>query len=141
MLITGGDGYQITGNFFDRAGTCGIALRKSTIGCTQITITGNFVKRSGKQAAPESHDSAQILMDGCQGVTCIGNSIQAGRDDGGQGVWSPSYGIVYQGLRNCVIRDNVLHDGAFKQLMLDLGGHGEGVIVSDNPGRLFANKR
>ena len=27
ILITGGDGYQITGNFFDRAGTCGIALR------------------------------------------------------------------------------------------------------------------
>jgi hypothetical protein len=140
MLITGGDGYQITGNFFDRAGTCGIALRKSNVGCTQVTITGNFIKRSGKYANPESHDSAQILMDGCQGVTCVGNSIQSGRDDGAQGVWSPSYGIVYQGLRNCVVRDNVLHDGALKQLMLDLGGHGEGVIVSDNPGRLFANK-
>ena len=34
MLITGGDGYQITGNFFDRAGTVGIALRKSSRGCT-----------------------------------------------------------------------------------------------------------
>jgi hypothetical protein len=137
----GGDGYQITGNFFDRAGTCGIALRKSTRGCVQITITGNFIKRSGKLAAAGSHDSAQIFMDSSQGVTCIGNSIQSGRDDGNEGVWSPSFGIVYQGLRNCVIRDNVLHDGALTQLMVDLGGQQEGVIVGDNPGRLFAVKR
>jgi hypothetical protein len=141
MLIMGGDGYQITGNFFDRAGTCGIALRKSTRGCVQITITGNFIKRSGKLAAAGSHDSAQIFMDSSQGVTCIGNSIQSGRDDENEGVWSPSFGIVYQGLRNCVIRDNVLHDGALTQLMVDLGGQQEGVIVGDNPGRLFAVKR
>jgi hypothetical protein len=140
MLITGGDGYQITGNFFDRAGTVGIALRKSSRGCVQITITGNFIKRSGKLAATDTHDSAQILMDGAEGVTCIGNSIQAGRDDGNTGIWSPSYGIIYQGLRNCVIRDNVLHDGALKQLLLDLGGQQEGVIVGDNPGRLLAVK-
>jgi hypothetical protein len=139
MLITGGDGYQITGNFFDRAGTCGIALRKGRGPCTQISITGNFIKRSGKLAGPKSHDSAQILLDGAEGVTCLGNCIQAGRDDGGKGVWSPSYGIVYQGLRNCVVRDNVLHDGAMEQLVLDLGGHGEGVVFGENPGRLFTD--
>jgi hypothetical protein len=48
---------------------------------------------------------------------------------------------VYQGLKNCVIRENVMHDGALKQLMLDLGGQSEGVVVSDNPGRLLAVKR
>jgi hypothetical protein len=138
MLITGADGYQITGNFFDRAGTCGIALRKGGSACSQITITGNFIKRSGKLAPADSHGSSQIFMDGCQGVTCVGNCIWSGRDDGGAGTYTPSYGIVYQGLRNCVIRDNVLHDGALKQLLLDLGGHDDGVIVSDNPGRLFA---
>jgi hypothetical protein len=79
-------------------------------------------------------------MDGAEGVTCIGNCIQAGRDDGNEGVWSPSFGIVYQGLRNCVIRDNVLHDGALTQLLADLGGQQEGVIVGDNPGRLSAVK-
>ena len=140
MVVTGGDGYQITGNFFDRAGTVGIALRKSSRGCTQVTITGNFIKRSGKLAAPETHDSSHILLEGCTGVTCIGNSIQSGRDDGNAGIWSPSYGIIYQGLQNCVVRDNVLHDGAMKQLMLDLGGHAEGVVVGDNPGRLFMPK-
>jgi hypothetical protein len=138
LLVTGADGYQITGNFFDRAGTCGIALRRGRAPCTQITITGNFIKRSGKLARPGAHESSQIFLDGCQGVTCVGNSLWSGRDDGDAGIYTPSYGIIYQGLRNCVIRDNVLHDGALTGLLLDLGGHGEGVLVGDNPGRLFA---
>ena len=33
ILVTGGDGYQITGNFLDRAGTCGIALRNGRQPC------------------------------------------------------------------------------------------------------------
>jgi hypothetical protein len=139
FVIMGGDGYQITGNFFDRAGTCGIALRKGNHGRgpTQITITGNFFKRSGKVANPDSYESSQIYIEGATGVTCVGNSLWSGRDDGNEGVWSPSYGIVYQGLENCVIRNNTLHDGALRQLMVDLGGHGEGVSVGENPGKLF----
>ena len=137
MLVTGGDGYQITGNFFDRAGTCGIALRRGKAPCTQVTITGNFIKRSGKLARDGSHDSSQILLDGCQGVTCVGNSIRSGRDDGERGPTRPLRHHL-PGPPNCVIRDNVLHDGALQELLLDLGGHGEGVIVSDNPGRVFA---
>jgi hypothetical protein len=139
FVIAGGDGYQITGNFLDRAGTCGIALRRGNHdrGPSQVTITGNFIKRSGKVANPDSYDSSQVYMEGATGVTCVGNSIWSGRDDGNEGVWSPSYGIVYQGLENCVIRNNTLHDGALRQLMADLGGHGEGVSVGENPGRLF----
>ena len=60
----------------------------------------------------------------------------AGRDDGNKGVVSPSFGIVYGGLENCVITNNVLHDGALQELLLDLGGNQAGVIVRDNPGRL-----
>jgi hypothetical protein len=143
FVIAGGDGYQITGNFFDRAGTCGIALRRGNNGRgpTQVTITGNFIKRSGKLADAESHDSAQIFIEGATGVTCTGNTIWYGRDDGGEGKWTPSYGIIYQGLENCVIRNNVLHDGALRQLLVDLGGHGEGVSVGENPGRLFVVPR
>jgi hypothetical protein len=54
MLVTGGDGYQITGNFFDRAGTFGIALRRGKSPCTQFTLTGNYIKRSGKLAGREA---------------------------------------------------------------------------------------
>jgi hypothetical protein len=133
VLIVGGDGYNITGNFFDRAGTCGLAL----LGGEQMTISGNFVKRSGKNAAPDSHeDSCQIRLERVRGITCTTNNLQVGRDDNGRGVWSPAYGIVYKQLQHCVISHNVLRDGALKELMVDLGGHGEGAIVSDNPGCL-----
>jgi hypothetical protein len=71
----------------------------------------------------------------------IGNNLQAGRDDGGAGKFSPSYGIVYKALHNCVISNNVLHNGALRQLFLDQGEHGEGVVVRDNPGCLFEVKR
>jgi len=146
FVVVGGDGYQITGNFFDRAGTVGIALRKNPQSaswnkgpCTQFSITGNFVKRSGKFAGADSgnHESAQILLEGSSGVACTGNVLESGQDDGNKGLWSPAEGIVCQNLENCVIANNVLHRGALRQLLVDLGGHGEGVVVKDNPGSLF----
>jgi hypothetical protein len=147
MLITGGDGYQITGNFFDRAGTVGIGLRKNPQSeswnkgpCTQFSIAGNFIKRSGRFAKAGTPDSAQILLDHSTGVTCTGNTLQAGRDDGNKGVWSPSYGIVVQGLENCVVANNVLHDGALDRLIVDNGGHHDGAVIQNNPGRLFTPK-
>jgi hypothetical protein len=147
FVVIGGDGYQITGNFFDRAGTVGIALRHNPQSeswnkgpCTQFSITGNFVKRSGKNAKPGMPESAQILLDGSTGVTCIGNTLEAGQNDGNKGVWSPSYGIIVQGLENCVVSNNVLHDGALQQLLVDKGGHKEGVLIKDNVGRLRAAK-
>jgi hypothetical protein len=133
VLIVGGDGYNITGNFFDRAGTCGLAVLDGK----QMSITGNFFKRSGKIAIPGTYDSSQIRLERTRGITCCGNNLQVGRDDDGRGVWSPSYGIVYRESQNCVISNNVLDNGALQQLMVDLGGHSEGSIVKDNPGSLL----
>jgi hypothetical protein len=132
VLIVGGDGYNITGNFFDRAGTRGLSI----VGCEQMTISGNFVKRSGKNASPDTHDSCQIYLEKSRGITCTTNNLQVGRDDNGEGAWSPAYGIVYKALENCIVTNNVLHDGALNELLLDLGGHSEGTIIKDNPGRL-----
>jgi len=137
IVITEGDGYQITGNFLDRAGTCGLALRNRHGTCSQVTITGNYLKRSGKRADPASYESCQILIEGAKGVTCVGNNLQAGRDDNGRGVWSPSFGIVCKNLQNCVIANNVLDEAALRELIVDQGGHGEGVVLRDNPGSLF----
>ncbi len=136
FVIAGGDGYQITGNFFDRAGTVGIALRKNSRSCVQVAITGNFIKRSGKMAKADTHESAQVVMEGGAGITFTGNVLQSGRDDGNAGVWSPANGIVYGGLKDCVVANNTLFEGALRELMVDLGGHGEGVVVKDNPGRV-----
>jgi hypothetical protein len=102
----------------------------------QVAITGNFIKRSGKMAKGETHESAQVVMEGGAGITFTGNVLQAGRDDGNAGVWSPANGIVYGGLKDCVIANNTLFEGALRGLMVDMGGHGEGVVVRDNPGSL-----
>jgi len=137
ILIVGGHGYNITGNFLDRNGTCGILLvagHGET--CSQMAITGNYLHISGKNAAAGTYDSSQIRMENAQGVSCVGNALHIGRDDE-KGTWSPSYGIVYKQLANCVIANNVLHQGAIKDLLVDLGGHGEGLVVKDNPGSLF----
>jgi hypothetical protein len=141
MVIAGGDGYNITGNFFDRSGGCALVLRNGAHGpCQQMSVTGNFFKRSGKSAKPDTYDSAQIRLEGARGVTLSGNNLQIGRDDGGGGQLSPSYGIVYRDLKHCVISNNVLHEGAVKQLMSDLGGN-ETSVVKDNPGCLFEAKK
>jgi hypothetical protein len=102
-----------------------------------VTVTGNVVRRSGKSANADSYDSAQVMLDGCRGVVFTGNTLQAGRDDNGRGAWSPSYGIAYKDLQHCVVSGNALHNGALKQLMVDLGGNDESVVVKDNPGGLF----
>ncbi len=138
ILICGGDSYNITGNFFDRAGTCSLALlKRADAPCELVTVSGNIMRRSGKSAPTDSYDSAQIRLEGGRGISCCANTMQVGRDDDARGVYSPSYGIIYQGLEDCAISQNVLHKGAIRQLMLDLGGHGEGLVVKDNPGSLF----
>jgi hypothetical protein len=116
FIIAEADGYQITGNFFDRAGTAGIALRKNTRPCVRIAITGKSIKRSGKDARADTHDSAQVAIDGGSGIAFTGNVLQMGRIDGGTGVCSPSYGIVYGRFSNCVIANNTLHESALRQL-------------------------
>ena len=141
IVIAGGDGYNITGNFFDRSGGCALVLRKGAHGpCEQMNITGNFLKRSGKTAKLDTHDSGQARFEGARGITFSGNNLKVGRDDGGGGQLSPSYGIVYGGLQDCVISNNVLHNGALKELVTDLGGNGAGVVVKDNPGCLYQPK-
>jgi len=138
ILLEGGGTYNITGNYIDRSGKAGIALLTSKEWGTSkhITVTGNLINRSGKDASPDSVDSSHILLDGVEGTTIVGNVLRAGQDDFKKGNWSPSYGIAYRNLTNTVIKDNVMHDGALKELMHDLGGHGEGAIVKDNVGRL-----
>jgi len=70
----------------------------------------------------DTYDSAQIRIEGGRGITCCANNLQVGRDDGRQGTWSPSFGIVYQDLEDCVISNNVLHKGALQKLLQKVQG-------------------
>ena len=135
ILVASGSHYNVTGNYIDRSGKAGIHLAEGK--CTQMTVTGNLIYRSGKFAPADSADSCHLRIEGAQGVTAIGNTMNAGRDDGQRGAYSPSFGIVYKGLENCVIKDNVLHNASLRALLMDQGEHRDGVIVKDNPGCVF----
>ncbi len=134
VLIEHGGNYNFTGNYFDRSGGPAITIDGGPNRSAVISISGNIINRSGARAEPGTHQSSQILADNVDGLVITGNTMRIGANDSGKGVVSPSYGIVYHGLENSIIRDNVLHNGSTKELMLDLGGHDAASIVEANVG-------
>lgn len=138
--IRGGNHYNITGNYFDRSGGPGIkVVGRGQSSSKVITITGNVIYRSGAPnwGLPEGPNNAHVYFDNVQGLTCTGNTANAGRDDGGKGAWSPRQGIVLHHLSDSIVKDNVLWRGALEKLVVDEGDHGDNVILRDNVGRLF----
>ena len=140
IVICGGSHYNITGNYIDRSGRCGIALvpREGQEHSHTLAVTGNLIYRSGKPdwGKRDDYDSSQVRFENVRGLTFIGNVMNAGRDDGGQGSFSPDYGMVLKGLDISVVKDNVLYQGAMKQVIVDQGGHGPDAVIRDNPGSL-----
>ena len=135
IIIHSGNHYNISSNYLDRSGGPGISLLQPNGPCSTLSIVGNVIHRSG---APwrelEKVDSSHLRFDGVRGLVCSGNAMSLGRDDGGKGNWSPRCGIVYHALEHSVIKDNVMHGAALEELLVDLGEHGEGVVVKDNVG-------
>lgn len=141
IRIIGGSHYNITGNYVDRSGgpAITVAARDEASPSNCITITGNVIYRSGKPewtSKTDELESCHVRLEGSRGIVFSGNSMCVGQDDGG-GVNSPFFGIVLHKLKNCVIQGNTLHIGALKQIILDRGGHGEGVLIKDNVGSLL----
>jgi hypothetical protein len=140
IVLHGGNHYNITGNYIDRSGGAAIALlprvRKP---CEVISISGNVLFRSGAPNWREigENENAHLRFEHVHGLTCTSNTMRAGRNDGDEGEWSPKYSIVYRALSQSIIKDNVMPRGSLDELMHDLGGHGENVIVKDNIGDLF----
>jgi len=138
LILKGGSHYNITGNYFDRTSGPAIVLLPRGKGSTRtVTITGNVIYRSGApHGGPfsDQHQSCHLRFEEVEGLTCVGNTCDLGRDDGGKGESTPNYSIVVRALSNSVIANNAMHRGAIKELVVDLGGHGEGFVLKDNPG-------
>jgi hypothetical protein len=137
--IHGGNHYNITGNYVDRSGGPAVKLLpRGAAPCRVISITGNVLYRSGAPnwGKPEELDDAHLRFEQVEGLVCTGNTMNAGRDDGGKGVLSPQYGIVCRKLGDSVIKDNVLWHGALKTLVEDRAEHGKEVVIRDNVGSL-----
>jgi len=140
IVLYGGSHYNITGNYIDRSGRCGLALLpgKNNNFCHTLAVTGNVIYRSGKPDwdKGDEWDNAHARFEFVKGLAFTGNAMTTGRDDGGRGSWSPDYGIIMKRLEYAVIKDNVLFNGVLKQLLVDLGEHGQEVIIRDNVGSL-----
>jgi len=140
ILVSGGNNINLTGNYIDRSGGCGIRITgREDIVSRCLTVTGNVIYRSGRPGWRElsEHEDSHVWVQDTRGLTLTGNTMRVGRDDGNKGQWSPRFGIVYERIACSIIKNNVLDDGALHKLVFDLHGHGENVSVADNMGRLF----
>jgi hypothetical protein len=140
--IRGGNHYNITGNYFDRQGGPGLDISSTEENAPhQITANGNTFYRNGKPSrCTGGTASAQIRCVDAHGIVITSNVCEVAADDAGTGETdpvSPDYGIVYRGLRESIIKDNCLSRGALKELLHDLGDHGDQLIVKDNIGSLY----
>lgn len=139
IVIYSGNHYNLTGNYIDRSGGAAISLLPREGHWSNIfSITGNVIYRSGAPnwRSLEKYESTHLRFQKVQGLVCSGNAMNIGRDDGARGAWSPDYAIVYGELKDSIIKDNVMHNGALKELMVDLGSHQGQVIVKDNIGSI-----
>ena len=132
FCVTGGDSWNITGNFFDRS--YGPALRLSNV--RDCAVSGNVFRRSGKPdgmtfASP--YESSHLLLTNCTNLSVTGNTFAVGRDDGGKGVWSPDYGAVLQSCRQSVFAVNAMNRGALRENIV--AESCENTRICDNTGK------
>jgi len=140
ILVMGGAQYNITGNYIDRSGRSAIALiRRGRKGCHHFAVTGNVIYRSGKpdRGVEDKYENSHVRFEGIDSLVFTGNTMFAGRDDGNRGQYSPDYAMVLEGMAYSIVKDNIVHNAALKELVVDRGGHGEGVIIKDNVGALM----
>jgi polygalacturonase len=101
-----------------------------------FTITGNLFLRSGAVLERErelaAHERCAVWLVGVDGLTFTGNSTTVGGNDASmqRAVPSPEYGLAIQKLDHAVITGNRLVGTG--QALLDLGEHGDQVIIRDN---------
>lgn len=147
ITIYGGSHYNITGNYIDRSGKEGILLKKAVVldDDTQelqnrivntVTVTGNIIYRSGKFAG-DSKESCHILLEGCAGVSVVGNTLCIGRDDKGKGNLTPKICVYADKLKESIISNNTMFMGSSEELIHDCGNHCGQVIIQNNVGSVY----
>lgn len=117
FVIPNGNTMNITGNYFDRSGGPALKLGAPAGGMESVTITGNLINRSGKPGPglDTEEENAHVLLEKCVNLTFTGNTLRRGRDDNGQGVWSPDICLVVRDCDYCVFANNAMHHGSMKE--------------------------
>ena len=117
---------NITGNYFDRSGGPALKLGAAGEEMESVTITGNLINRSGKpgEGLETEEESSHVMMERCVNVTFTGNTLRHGRDDNGQGIWSPDIAMVIKDCDYCIFANNAMHHASMKE-MIRWDGRGE----------------
>ncbi|HOS44548.1 MAG TPA: right-handed parallel beta-helix repeat-containing protein [Armatimonadota bacterium] len=137
IYIEYGGHYHINDCYFDYNGGPALHIHGTPARrAGTFAVTGNLFNRNGAKADPDSLRSAHCLYEYVDGLVMTGNTLRAGVNDGGGGPLTPGHGIVCEGLRSSILRDNVLHAGATRELVVDRGGHDAQTIIRDNIGTL-----
>ena len=141
VCAASGSHYSINNNYIDRSGGPGIHLHggepvdREYGRRSGFSVTGNVIHRSGAKIALDHEHNCHVYLDYVAGVSLTGNVMSTGRNDSGKGQHSPTRGVVYKGLRDSIIKDNTLYEGAVGELIIDEGDNDDTCIVKDNPGR------
>ena len=142
MSIGAGNHLNVTSNYFDRSFGPAIVMghkpRSTGIGVHSSTFTGNILYRSGALKESTTHekdyDNCHFYLQNSQGIVFSANSLKTGVNDDGLGNLSPDYGIIIEKCTDCIVKDNALHQGAVKQLIIEKDN--DNCIIKDNIGRL-----
>jgi hypothetical protein len=133
MVVRNAWGWNITGNSFDRGQGPSLFLMGN---CHDFTITGNLFLRSGavleRGVKLREHERCAVRLEGVNGLTFTGNSTTVGGNDASmqKAAPTPEYGVIVKQLNHAIITGNRLV--GTRQALLDLGEHGEQVIIRDN---------
>ena len=117
---------NITGNYFDRAYGPAVTLIGKAEPCYNITATGNIFYRSGKYMPSfenNKYENCHIYLDCGNNLTISGNTFLHGKDDFGEGGYSPDYCVVMKDIESSVISNNTMKGGALVASFADLGGN------------------
>ena len=125
---------NITGNYFDRSYGPAISLRGERTECFNITATGNIFNRSGKYKESfeeNKYENSHLYFDNCRDLAITGNTFLTGKDDFGEGGYSPDYSIVHKKLSSSVIAGNTMSQGSYVAKLVDLG-ESKGNCINNN---------
>lgn len=139
FVLPSGDSYNIVGNFFDRSFGPAVELGSKTSGVDLVTVTGNVFRRGGAYPPEYPHEDSDmgchLLMRHCTNTVVTANTMRVGRNDGGNGMFTPDRSFIIEDCADCVIKDNTMARGSLVKNM-DLRGDNSTCVIKDNIGNL-----
>ncbi|MBP3627084.1 MAG: right-handed parallel beta-helix repeat-containing protein [Clostridia bacterium] len=98
-----------------------------------LTFNGNIFYRSGydlDNTGVNDETHSHICISHATNIIISGNNFVAGDS----GALCPAYGVTIKQLRNSVIANNSFMYASSKQNLVDLGGHKDDMIITNNTG-------